>query len=361
MKQLATVVAGLAALALVLSGSALARTTSAPGAVYALTNSAAGNAVAVYDRGADGRLTSPRFYPTGGLGSGAGLGSQGAVELSDDGQYLVAVNAGSNSVSTFAVDNGGLRLLDVVPSFGASPTSVTIRKGSVFVLNAGSLSIFGYRLDKNGLTPSAGSGRSLTAGANTPSEIAFAPNGVLVVTERGSNTIDSFTVGADNVPNAPTQIASVGGAPFGFDFAGGNAIVADANAGPGNSAATSYTVDQDGTVTAVGGAVLTGQGAACWAIVSKNGKYAFTANAASGSISTFAVAPDGSLTLAHTTLVSAGLHLIDEAVSGNGRFLYVLADGVGRVFGFSIAADGSLTPLGAVAGLPAGNGGLIAQ
>jgi 6-phosphogluconolactonase len=362
MKQLATVVAGLAALVLTAAGNAFAGTPATPGAVYALTNSAQGNAVAVYDRAADGRLSPPRLYPTGGLGSGAGgLGSQGAVALADEGHVLLAVNAGSNTVSAFAVTGGGLELLDVVPSFGAQPVSIAVRRHVAFVVDAASLSIHGYSIDKRGLTPIAGSGQALSPNASTPSQIAFAPNGVLVVTERGSNTIDSFTLDANQVPSAPKQIASVGNTPFGFDFAHDNAIVSDANAGPGNSAATSYAVSDDGTLTANGGPVQTGQGAACWLVTSPDGRYAFTANAGSGTISTFAVAPNGTLSLAHTTTVSAGAHIIDEAVSGNGRFLYVIADRTGQVFGFRIGGDGSLSALGAVDGLPAGNGGLAAN
>jgi 6-phosphogluconolactonase len=361
MKQLATVVAGLAALTFVLTSTAFAGTEAGPGAVYALTNSAQGNAVALYDRAADGSLSSPRFFPTGGLGTGAGLGSQGAVALTDDGRALLAVNAGSNTVSAFAVENGGLRLLDVVSSLGSRPTSVTVQHNVAFVLNAGSLSISGYRLDKDGLTPITGSDQALSANASTPSEISFAPNGVLVVTERGSNTIDSFVLDEDDIPSAAHQISSVGDTPFGFDFAGGNAIVSDANAGPGNSAATAYTVATDGTVSAIGGPVQTGQAAACWLIASKDGRFAFTANAGSGSISTFAVDPAGALTLVTTTVVSAGAHVIDEAISNNGRFLYVLADQTGQIYSYRINADGSLNALGAVGGLPAGNGGLVAE
>jgi 6-phosphogluconolactonase (cycloisomerase 2 family) len=362
MKQLATIVAGLAVLVLALATGALAGTPGGPGAVYALTNSAQGNAVAVYDRSSDGQLSSPRFYPTAGLGSGAGgLGSQGSVALTTDGHLLLAVNAGSNTVSAFAVTARGLQLLDVVPSFGTQPVSIALRGHVAFVVNATSLSIHGYSLDKGGLTPIAGSGQALSPNASTPSQIAFAPNGVLVVTERGSNTIDSFTLDANRVPSAPKQIASVGNAPFGFDFAHGNAIVSDANAGPGNSAATSYAVGDDGTVSANGPPVQTGQGAACWLVTSKDGRYAFTANAGSGTISTFAVAENGALTLARTTTVSAGAHIIDEAVSANGRFLYVIADRTGQVYGFRIGGDASLTALGAVDGLPAGNGGLAAS
>ena len=144
MKQLATVVAGLAVLVLALATGALAGTPGGPGAVYALTNSAQGNAVAVYDRAADGHLSSPRFYATAGLGSGAGgLGSQGGVALTADGHVLLAVNAGSNTVSAFAVTGSGLQLLDVVPSFGTQPVSIAVQRHVAFVVNATSLSIHG--------------------------------------------------------------------------------------------------------------------------------------------------------------------------------------------------------------------------
>src|SRR3954454_18085507 len=195
MKQLATVVAGLAVLVLTLAGGALAGTPAGPGAVYALTNSAQGNAVAVYDRAADGQLSPPRFYPTAGLGSGAaGLGSQGAVALTANGHVLLAVNAGSNTVSAFAVTAHGLQLLDVVPSFGVQSVSIAVRGHVAFVVNATSLSIHGYSIDGRGLTPIPGSGQALSPNASTPSQIAFAPNGVLVVTERRSDTIDSITL-----------------------------------------------------------------------------------------------------------------------------------------------------------------------
>ncbi len=79
-----------------------------PGAVYTLTNQVAGNAVAVFTRGADGRLTAAGTVATGGTGTGASLGSQSAVSLSNDGRWLFAVNARSNDVSVFAVSPAGL-------------------------------------------------------------------------------------------------------------------------------------------------------------------------------------------------------------------------------------------------------------
>ena len=364
MKQLATVVAGLAVLVLALATGALAGTPGGPGAVYALTNSAQGNAVAVYDRAADGHLSSPRFYPTAGLGSGAGgLGSQGGVALdrrracaprSERGQQhglgIRRHEQWACSCSMSCRHSGRSR--------SASPCSGHV----AFVVNATSLSIHGYSIDKRGLTPIAGSGQALSPSANTPSQIAFAPNGVLVVTERGSNTIDSFTLDGNQVPSAPKQIASVGNTPFGFDFAHGNAIVSDANAGPGNSAATSYAVADDGTLTRErpAGADRAGRRMLARHVARTAGTRSRPTRAAARSRRS-PWPQSGALALAQTTTVSAGAHIIDEAVSANGRFLYVIADRTGQVYGFRIGSDGSLTALGAVDGLPAGNGGLAAS
>jgi hypothetical protein len=114
-----------------------ASASDAPGAVYALTNDPAGNAVLVYDRAADGSLTAAGAYATGGAGSAAGLGSQGAVIVSDDRRWLFAANTGSNSISSFRIHPHGLELVDTESSGGTMPTSVAFRQGLLYVLNAG--------------------------------------------------------------------------------------------------------------------------------------------------------------------------------------------------------------------------------
>jgi len=360
MKRLLLLVA---AVACAVFATAAGAGSEAPGAVYTLTNSPAGNAVAVFDRAADGSLAAAGTFATGGLGTGAGLGSQGSIVVTRDGRHVLAVNAGSDSVSAFAVDRDGLDLLSTVPSGGARPTSVTERHGVVYVLNAGSNTISGFTLGRDGLATLAGSTRALSAGAAVPSQIQFAAHGrTLVVTERGSNTIDTFAVGRDGYAAAPVSTPSTGGAPFGFDFDNrDHLIVSDANAGPGESAATSYDVEDDGTLSLITGPVLTHQGAACWLVVSKDGRYAYTANAGSGSISTFAIAHDGSLTLLGSTQLGGGSRPLDVAVSDNGRYLYVLAAGFNGVLGFRIGDDGSLGPVASGRGLPDAAAGLAAR
>jgi 6-phosphogluconolactonase len=108
------------------------------GAVYTLTNAASGNGVTVLSRARDGTLTATGTVLTGGLGSGAGLGSQGGLTLSDDHEWMFAVNARSNEISILAVRPNGLTLVDKVASGGVLPISVTNYQDRVYALNAGS-------------------------------------------------------------------------------------------------------------------------------------------------------------------------------------------------------------------------------
>ena len=98
--------------------SAAAAPADGFGAVYTSTNAVSGNAVLVFNRATDGSLTPQGSYSTSGLGSGASLGSQSAVVLSQNNHWLFVVNAGSHQISSFAVGAKGLTLMDVVDSGG---------------------------------------------------------------------------------------------------------------------------------------------------------------------------------------------------------------------------------------------------
>ncbi len=239
-----------------------------PGAVYTMTNSAAGNAIEAFGRAADGSLTPVGTYPTG--GDGGALGSGHSIAVSSGGHIVVNVNAGSNSISAFTVGPGGLSLIGTADSGGTDPNSVAIRGDLVYVLNAGTAgvagsgSIAGFRLGSSGLSPIPGSVQPLGAGALVPRQIQFTNNGqVLVVDEGGSNTIDTFAVGSSGAAGSATTTPSTGGGPFGFDFdRAGHLLVSDAALATGQSGATSYDVANDGTVTANGPAVPIDQAAA---------------------------------------------------------------------------------------------------
>ena len=333
----------------------------APGAVYTLMNLTSGNAVAIFARAADGTLTAAGTVATGGTGTGSGLGSQGAVVLSADGRWLFAVNAGSYDVSIFRVSPAGLALTSRIPSGGVQPVSSTVHGNLLYVLNGGgSGNIAGFALDANGGAAAIpGSSRALSGSAVGPAQVAFSRDGrSLVVTEKNTNSIDVYAVGPDGSATGPTTYASAGGTPFGFAFGLRDELLVSEAAGT----ASSYLLGSGGSLTVVSGAVSTQQGAPCWLVVTQNGRFAYTANAHSGTISGFAVGTDGALSLLDaggaTAVVGPGN--IDLAVSANSRYLYQLRSS-GPITALRVENDGHLTTLGVVGAMPGSVAGLAAQ
>jgi 6-phosphogluconolactonase (cycloisomerase 2 family) len=350
---------------LLAASSAIAGDGNDVGAAYSISNAASGNELLVYSRSANGLLTPAGSVSAGGLGTGAGLASQGAVTLTDNGRTVLAVNPGSNSVAAFAVEQSGPRLLNAAPSGGIRPVSVAVHKHLVYVLNknnAALATVSGFTLDKAGLSPIAGSTRVLNAGATDAAQVKFSPDGgVLVVTGRSSNRIDTFVVGPDGLLSGlQTFNPAPGGTPFGFDFDNKGHLLVSLAGVAGSSGAASYDVAQDGSLSTITAPLVTGQNAACWLIASKDGRFAFVANAASASVSTFAVSPSGELSfLAATTI--PGMTPLDLAMSENGRYLYVLAAGSHGIVEFEIGNDGTLSYIGAMAAIPATAAGVASR
>ena len=340
------------------------------GNLYTMTNASSGNAVVVYHRTAAGSLTPAGSVGTSGLGSGGGLGNQGGLRLNHNGRWLLAVNAGSNTIAVFRVEgDGSLTRTSTVPSGGTQPISVTISGDVVYALNAGGNgNIVGFRLDHGGaLEFVAGSARPLSGAGVGPAQIEFDPNGrVLVVTEKGTNRITTYLVGQDGRASAPHVNASNGATPFGFAFSQTDVlIVSEAFGGaPGASAASSYEVASDGGLQLISGSVPTTETAACWFVVTNNGRFAYTSNTGSGSISGYAL-EHGGLTLldadGRTGVTGPGTAPIDLALSHNGRYLYALNSGNQTISAFAVGDDGSLTGIGTVSGLPASVNGLAAR
>ena len=363
-RRLAAVLGLMAALlALSVPAGVAAHDFGRGGTVYTMTNAAGGNAVLAYARAADGTLSLRGTFPTGGTGTGAGLGSQGAVTISADGQWLAAVDAGSNDVALFVVGpDGGLRLTDRVASGGTDPISVTLHGPLMYVLDAGgSGNIAGFARIAGHLFALPGSVRPLSGTGTSPEEIAFSPDGgVLVVTEKGAGELVTYRVGFFGIASPPSVYASAGAAPYGFAFDGRGRLFVTEAAG---SALSSYAVSRNGVPNVISASIANGQQAACWVALTPDGGYAFTIDAHSPArISSYAIAADGSLTLVNATAAgSSTAPLLDASVSGDGRFLYVVDVGGGAIDAFQIGSGGALTPIGSTTGLPAGSGGLAAS
>jgi 6-phosphogluconolactonase len=359
--------AAVAALALASSAMAVARdddNDDRPKAVYALTNAPTGNEVVVYSRSRDGSLTPAGSVSTGGNGNGAGLGSQDAVKVSENGRLLFAVNAGSDSVSSFRIREDGLQLVDTAPAGGSTPTSVGFHDGLLYVLNAGvPNSISGLSVSRRGeLTPIAGSTRPLSADDTAPAQVGFSDDGdVVIVSERATNKLVTYTVGRNGLLSAPIVHDSAGPTPFGFAVNKRDTLfVSEAGAGGG---ASSYRIGEDGSLERASSNVMTGQRAACWAVVTKNGRFGYVTNAGTGNISGFSIARDGESELLDADGVTAvtGGNPTDAALSSDSRFLYVRVSALSEIAIFRIQRDGSLQALRSLTGTPAGLAGLAAH
>lgn len=357
-------------LGLVLIASAQLRAQTVTGEVYTLTNQPTGNSVLVFTRGSGGALTLAGSFPTGGSGIGNGndpLGSQGAVMLDESKRLLFAVNAGSNDVTAFAVEGDKLELLNRVSSGGTMPVSIAVHGNLVYVLNAGSVpNVTGFSIDhrSNELVPLPGSQRSLAGGtAAAPAEVSFSHDGeVLMVTEKGTQTIDTYSVSDDGHINGPISNHSSGSTPFGFQI-NNRSLAIVSEAGATSNALSSYRVNETGQLELITGSLVNGQRGVCWAVVTDDGLFAYTINAGTGTISSYKVAPDGTLSLLNPVAATtgAGTAPTDPALTDGSRLLYVRVGGLGEIVGFRVEQDGSLTPVAAAGGVPSGSQGLAAR
>jgi 6-phosphogluconolactonase len=354
-------------LAALLGAAALAM-AAAPAGASARTNAASGNHVLVFGTGPGGHVHRLASVATGGLGTGANLGSEGSIALSPNRSRLYVVNAGSDSLSVLGVSGTNVWKERVVSSAGDDPISVTASRRFVYVLNAGATpGVVGFRVTGGGLARIHGGARSLTAADVTPEQVSLSPSGhTLVVTNKTSSTIDTFAVHADGSLGPADSQASDGAASYGFAFTRrGELIVSDAGQAP-TSAATAYWIGHHGTLQVASGPLETNQLAACWVTVTPSGRYAYVADAHSGTVSGVRVSRDGTLSLLDASGISAsggaGSTTLDEAVSPGGHMFSVLVfnttPGVNAVLNFRIAADGSLHRVSHTAGLPASTSGL---
>ncbi len=335
--------------------------------VFSMTNAPAGNEILMLSYTPGSGLVMSGSVASGGSGTGAGLGNQGGVVLSDDNRWLFAVNAGSDSISVFRVLDTGLALVDTVASGGSQPVSVTTFGDLLYVLNAGSDSIAGFHIGVAGqLTALPNSVRYLSGAGTGPAQISFSPWGdALVVTEKATNLITTFVV-AGGLPGNAIINASVGATPFGFGFDRfGHLLVTEAAGGaPDASSVSSYELRADGSLAVLDAAVATTESAACWLLTSKNGRVAFTTNTASQSISALRVGRSGELTLTTADGVAAstgaGSSPIDLAITGSGRLMFALSAVDGSISAYGVLANGTLSPLTGATGLPTGMNGLAA-
>jgi len=329
-----------------LAGAGPVLSARGAGMLYTESNAGGGNQVLVFRRAADGTLTPAQVVASGGLGTGAPLASQGAVALAGNGEWLFAVNAGSNSISSFRIRNGGLELADTASSGGTTPVSLTVSGHLLYVLNQGGTgNIAGFWVGDHGdLEMIPGSSRPLGSTSASAEEVAFSPDqSTLVVSEKATQTLDTYRVKAHGLVAGPTTHASNGCDQLLVTEAAINAV-------------SSYDFDR-GDLAVVSPSVPSEGAAPCWIAATPDGRFAYATNAHIGSIAGFGVARDGALTFLGLTS-TASIPLLDVAATRD--YLYALAEGTNQILEYRVGHDGGLTEIGQAGSIPASAAGLVA-
>ena len=354
------------------SASAASATAWSPivGHLYVNDNTTTPNTIAGFDRHANGTLTplpgSP--FDAGGSGTGTPLASQGSLQESANGRYLIAVDAGSNQLSVLRIGVGGALTRvrrGLVGSGGLDPVSIAVHGRLVYVANAadGGANYTGFRLGHRGrLHALPGSTYALPDGSS-PGDVLFNGSGsALVGTRVGSSEIDSFGVRADGrltaAPGSP--FAAQGPGPFGSEFRPTNShqlFVSNAHGGSGAGTVSAFSLSASAALTPIGGSPFADfQTAPCWVEISHDGGYLFAVNTASGSISGYSISNGGSLTLLGSTPLAGAARPTpeDARLSPDGASLWVVDSGLDQVSGFAVNR-GSLTEFASSpAALPTG-------
>lgn len=334
--------------------------------LYTLSNDAGHNKVLSFVPH-DGGLQFDQSFDTGGLGNPAIAGSvQGAIAISDDRRFLFAVDAGSNEITSFRIDEDGLEFVSKVAAGRTEPVSLATHRNLLFVLDEGSSSIAGFRITRNGMLHAIPNSNAPLSGSNVgPAEISFDSGGqVPVVTEKTTNNIDTYSI-ANGIPTGPTVHASSGMTPFGFAFVPRREIMVVSEAFGGASglgAASSYTVISPSTLTPISVSVPDHNTAPCWFVITHNGGLAFTSNTGNATISAYSIDVAGNLTLTTPSGVSAqtGQSPTDLALGPNDRFLFVVNLKSRTIGAYAVGSGGTLTSVCGAHGLPAAALGLVA-
>jgi 6-phosphogluconolactonase (cycloisomerase 2 family) len=340
--------------------------------VFVQTNEPAGNRIVVFDRDPNGRLTQAGTYATGGNGGVAApgdesdhLASQGSLVYDWRHSLLIAVNAGSDTVSTFKVRGDRLMLTGVVPSGGQFPASVAVSGDLVYVLNSGGPgTLQGFVIRGHKLRALSGSARSLGL-SNTdppnfltsPGQVGFTPDGgkVIVTTKASGSNIVVYRVQPNGRLSSPVVNPSATPVPFAFTFGPGHRLVSGEAM---QSVVTTYTVGGDGTLLNPQ-SLSDGQMALCW-IVRARGYY-YVANTASNTLSGYQISRSGQPSLIGATGVVASTEPGPIDLVASGRYLYGQTGTGGTLDEYRVHRDGTLEKIGVITGLPVGQEGIAAS
>jgi 6-phosphogluconolactonase (cycloisomerase 2 family) len=280
----------------------------------------------------------------------------------------------------FAVGRRGLRLVDRTPSGGNFPVSIAHHKDLIYVLNEGESpdefiggipNLTGFILDAAGkLHPIPHSTRVTGTPDSGPSEASITPDGrLLIITEMFTNLIKVFELEEGRLLKEQTTIRANNPTPLAVAFGRHNLVaITEGNdighrvGSPNGATMSTYRVTEDGGLEPISNAAHINKTGTCWVRFSPDGRFAFTGDTGSGTVSSFAVSRNGELTLLGSADTGGLASVpIDLSITKDGKFLYVLASFAGQVKGFRVEKNGSLTPVTSAGGLPITIQGIAAR
>ncbi|KAF9267721.1 hypothetical protein L218DRAFT_854401 [Marasmius fiardii PR-910] len=351
--------------------------TNSKGAAYFITNEPDNNFIVSADIGGDGRLTLRQAVATGGHGLHGGptadpdpLFSQGAIKVSSANNMLATVNAGSNTISLFNIDQNDPAKLDRVGSpigsGGEFPISVSFNKAGdrLCALNGGEVnSVSCFKVDnQNGLVPAAGTNRPLKLNQTTPangppgtaSQLLFSEDEKqLVVSVKGVPPKPGFFAvwdvdqnGALSKDFRSVAPAKGGVLPFSMTIVPGANAILSTDPGVGFTIFDMSASSKDSTSVAAGkssAVTIDGQKATCWSSFSpKTGNFYLTDIGTSNvvEVKVDKTTLKGSVVKQYNQGANSGTIDNNIASIGDKDFLYILSANATRLDVLSLDAPG---------------------
>ncbi|GAB3475510.1 beta-propeller fold lactonase family protein [Nocardiopsis coralliicola] len=326
------------------------------GMVYVLDN-AEENTVTAYKPTNDGSLRPAGSTPTGGAGTGEPAESQGALQLSPDGKWLFAVDAGSREVSVLRTGDGAPEAVHRVRMDEGTPVSIDATASRLVVLTAGGgadPAVHSYAVDGEGKPAPAGQPQPINAADAEPTQVALSSDGrSAVVAERATDTLTTYDVAENGELSAPRTLPSSGSEPFGLAFSPSDPELLVSTAGAGDGTAAAYTV-RAGSLESQGEAIGAGVRDPRGAALSSDG-HVYVAGHGSGTLAPMEVTASGPEPMGDP--VEAGPNTFDVALNEEAGSVYALADD--GIHTYAVNPDGTLTG-GGITALAAPAAGIAA-
>src|ERR1700678_2365706 len=264
-------------------------TSTTSGAVFVMTKSNTCNEILQFVRNPTGSLVSVGQTPTGGNGTGGTtdpLASQHSLLLTSGSRFLLAVNAASGTISSFAVFGASLIPTGIESTGGAFPNAIAQFGNLVYVLNAsGNSNVVGFNLQNGHLNRIPNSTGYLTTGLSGGSFLTFSADGkVLLISERTTGLIDSFPVNVNGTLGAATHTSYPG--IFDFTTSSTNGLLITV----GGPTISSTSVADNAKLTAVDNIpIFSG---ACWVVVTPKG-FVYASTGAASIINGYSLSKSG--------------------------------------------------------------------